>query len=146
MDCAFLSCLLHGLLSCCLATTLFLQRLEYLTTQICFLQGLFNWLAAVAMELLLPRESETKSARRMNKCLAGWLVSFIVWMLAFYNNHLSFYSDYATMLRRFASLFIKDFILTKPFRPLSLLYGPSFVVSSILTWRAFTSPPDQDDD
>jgi hypothetical protein len=123
-----------------------LQRLEFLTTQICFLQGLFNWLGAVAIELLLPKPSETTSAKRMNKCLAAWLLTFILYMLAFYNNHLSFYSDYTTMLRRFVVLFVKDFILANPFRPLSLLYGPSFAISSFLTWRAFTSRPDEDED
>jgi hypothetical protein len=122
------------------------HELEYLTTQICFLQGLFNWLGAVALEMIIPRPSETKSARRMNKCLAGWLVSFMIWMLAFYNNHLSFYSDYMTMLRRFAVLFVRDYFFGKPWRPLSFLYGPAFTVSSILTWRAFTSPAEEDGD
>lgn len=122
------------------------HELEYITTQICFLQGLFNWLGAVAIEMIIPKPSETKSAKRMNKCLAGWLFSFIIWMLAFYNNHLSFYSDYMTMLRRFAILFVKDYFLARPFRPLSFLYGPAFAASSFLTWRAFTSPPEEDDD
>jgi len=122
------------------------RRLEYLTTQICFLQGLFNWLGAVAIELILPKPSETTSAKRMNKCLAGWLVSFMLWMLAFYNNHLSFYSDYTAMLKRFMILFVKDFVLNKPFRPLALLYCPPFIASTVLTWKAFTSHPDEDDD
>jgi hypothetical protein len=100
----------------------------------------------VAIELLLPKSSETTSAKRMNKCMAGWLVSFIVWMLAFYNNHLSFYSDYATMLRRFVVLFVKEYIVTQPFRPMSLIYGPSFAISSYLTWKAFTSSPDDDEE
>jgi hypothetical protein len=122
------------------------HELEYLTTQICFLQGLFNWLGAVAIEMIIPRPSETKSARRMNKCLAGWLFSFIIWMLAFYNNHLSFYSDYMSMLQRFVILFLRDYFPAKPFRPLSLFYGPAFAISSFLTWRAFASPPEEDDD
>ena len=122
------------------------HELEYLTTQICFLQGLFNWLGAVAIEMILPRPTETRSARRMNKCLAGWLMSFMIWMLAFYNNHLSFYSDYMSMLQRFVTLFVKDYFMGKPWRPLSLLYGPAFAASSILTWRAFSSPPEDDED
>lgn len=73
-------------------------------------------------------------------------MGFILWMLAFYNNHLSFYSDYTAMLKRFVVLFVKDFILAKPFRPMSLLYGPSFAFASALTWRAFTSPPEEDED
>jgi hypothetical protein len=122
------------------------HELEYLTTQICFLQGLFNWLGAVAIEMILPRPTETRTARRMNKCLAGWLVSFMIWMLAFYNNHLSFYSDYLSMLRRFVALFLQDYFLGRPWRPLSLLYGPAFAASSILTWKAFSSPPEDDED
>eukprot|EP00542_Grammatophora_oceanica_P015819 CAMPEP_0194031778 /NCGR_PEP_ID=MMETSP0009_2-20130614/4866_1 /TAXON_ID=210454 /ORGANISM="Grammatophora oceanica, Strain CCMP 410" /LENGTH=227 /DNA_ID=CAMNT_0038672011 /DNA_START=270 /DNA_END=953 /DNA_ORIENTATION=- len=121
------------------------HEFEYLTTQICFLQGLINWLGAVAVELLLPRQSETKSAKRMNRCLAGWLVTFLLWMLAFYNNHLSFYSDYTTMLRRFFVLFVSRYVVARPFRPMSLLYGPSIIWSSILTWRAFKTPPDEDE-
>eukprot|EP00539_Tryblionella_compressa_P007660 CAMPEP_0178764538 /NCGR_PEP_ID=MMETSP0744-20121128/17879_1 /TAXON_ID=913974 /ORGANISM="Nitzschia punctata, Strain CCMP561" /LENGTH=58 /DNA_ID=CAMNT_0020419789 /DNA_START=92 /DNA_END=268 /DNA_ORIENTATION=+ len=50
------------------------------------------------------------------------------------------------MLKRFFILFWKRFIVTEPFRPMSLLYGPSFVISSLLTWRAFTTPPEDDDD
>lgn len=120
------------------------SRFEYLTTQICFLQGLFHWLAAVAVELVLPKDTETMSARRMNKCLSGWLVSLMLWMLAFYNNHLSFYSSYMTMIRRFVCLFVRRYLFCE-FRPMGLLYGPSFVISSVLTWRAFNSPPEDDD-
>lgn len=82
----------------------------------------------------------------MNKCLAGWLGSLTLWMLAFYNNHLSFYSDYFSMLRRFAALFVKRYVFVSPFRPMSLLYGPAFLYSGYLTWKAFRSPPELDDD
>jgi hypothetical protein len=120
-------------------------RFEFLTTQICFLQGLFNWLGAVAIELVLPREGETKSAQRMNRCLAGWLVSMCFWMLAFYNNHLSFYSDYSSMIKRFVVLFVKDYFWQWPIRPLSLIYGPAMMIAGRLTWIAFRSPPEQDE-
>lgn len=121
-------------------------RLEYLGTQICFLQGLMHWLAAVAIELVLPKEKETKSAKVMNKCLAAWLSSMVVWMLAFYNHHLSFYSDYFSMLRRFFWLFAQRYFLEKPIRPLSLLYVPSFLYSAWLTIQAFRSPPELDEE
>ena len=121
-------------------------RFEMLTTQICFLQGLFNWLAAVAVELVLPKDKETKSARRMNKCLAGWLTSMMIWMLAFYNHHLSFYRDYFSMLVRFSRLFVKIYILERPIRPMCLLYFPSLLYSGWLTYRAFRSPPDDDEE
>eukprot|EP00934_Nitzschia_sp_Nitz4_P007320 Nitzschia sp. Nitz4//scaffold79_size90958//87558//90409//NITZ4_005042-RA/size90958-augustus-gene-0.180-mRNA-1//-1//CDS//3329558300//7310//frame0 len=99
------------------------HEFEYLTTQICFLQGLFHWLAAVAMELMLPKEKESIAAQRMNHCLAAWLGSLLLWMLAFYNNHLSFYSDYAAMLSRFAALFTARYLKVRPLRPMSLLYA-----------------------
>jgi len=121
-------------------------RLEYLTTQICFLQGLIHWLGAVAVELLLPKSAETKSAQNMNRCLAGWLATMVIWMVAFYNHHLSFYSDYFTMLRRFTFLMVQRYVFETPIRPLSLLYIPSFLFSVRSTWKAFRSPAEQDDD
>jgi hypothetical protein len=127
-----------------LALLLHHHEFEYLTIQIAFLQGLFNWLLAVATEIIIPKENETKSARRMNKCMASWLVTLIFWITAFYNNHLAFYSDYSSMLRRYATLFAKRYIFEWPPRPMSLLYGPSFVVSVVLALRAFQSPPEED--
>lgn len=115
-----------------------------MTTQICFLQGLINWLMASAVELFLPEEGEAKSSIVMNKCLSAWLGSLIVWILAFYNHRLSFYSDYWSMLRRWGSLFLKQYVFERPIRPLSLIYIPSFFYSLRLTWQAFNSPPDDD--
>jgi hypothetical protein len=122
------------------------HEFEYLTIQIAFLQGLFNWLLAVALETLIPKENETRSARRMNKCMASWLVTLIFWITAFYNNHLSFYSDYTSMLRRYVVLFAKRYFLVWPMRPMSFLYIPSFFLSVGLAWRAFQSPPEEDHD
>lgn len=69
------------------------HEFEYLSIQIGFLQGLLNWLASVALELLVPKNSETLSARRMNRFMASCLATLIFWILAFFNHHLSFYSD-----------------------------------------------------
>jgi len=115
-------------------------RFEYLFTQISFLQGLIHWLGAVIVELLLPKPTETMSARRMNKCLASWLVTLVLIIISFYNNHINFYSDYATMLRRFFVLLLKR----QRFKPMGLLYIPSFIFSQVLTWQAFVSPPKED--
>ena len=122
----------------------FLVRLEYLTTQICFLQGLFHWLAAVAIELQLPKRGETTSAKRMNRCLTAWLLTLILWMLAFYNHHLSFYADYFSMIQRWLRLFIQKYVFHAPIRPLSLLYIPATLYSINLTWKAFRSRPELD--
>jgi hypothetical protein len=120
------------------------HEFEYLTIRIGFLQGLLNWLAAVAMEVMVPKEGENVSARRMNAFMASCLVSLILWILAFYNHHLSYYGDYGGMLRRYGALFAQKFFGDWPPRPMTWLYGPSFVTSIFLGWRAFTSPPDLD--
>jgi len=119
------------------------HEFEYLTVQISFLQGVLNWLIAVTMDFLIPKENESKDARKMNQCLGSILVSLTLWIIAFYNNHLNFYSDYSTMLRRYFVLFIKRYVWCWPIRPMSLLYIPSFIVSLVLTWRAFTSSPEK---
>lgn len=62
------------------------HEFEYLTIQIGFLQGLFNWLVAVALEQIIPKENETKSAQRMNKCMAACIVTLCIWIQAFYNH------------------------------------------------------------
>jgi hypothetical protein len=110
------------------------------------LQGLLNWLGAVTVELILPKPKETTSATRLNKALASWLISFTLWMLAFYNSHVNFYSDYACMMKRFFVLFVRRYITHRPIRPMAFLYVPSFLISSVLTWRAFATPPEADDD
>eukprot|EP00546_Thalassionema_frauenfeldii_P019911 CAMPEP_0178897074 /NCGR_PEP_ID=MMETSP0786-20121207/1539_1 /TAXON_ID=186022 /ORGANISM="Thalassionema frauenfeldii, Strain CCMP 1798" /LENGTH=154 /DNA_ID=CAMNT_0020567573 /DNA_START=457 /DNA_END=921 /DNA_ORIENTATION=- len=120
------------------------HEFEYLTIQITFLQGLYNWLVAVAMELLIPREEEKKSARRMNQALASCTMSVVFWITAFYNNHLNFYSDYASMLKRYVVLLFKYYFSPiKTFRPMSLLYIPSFLMTGALIWRAFQTPSDE---
>jgi len=117
------------------------HEFEYLVTQISFLQGLIHWLGAVACDLILPIPTETKSAKLMNKCLASWLVTMVFFIMSFYNDHINFYSDYVSMVRRLISLLL---VRKARFRPTKLLSMPSLLVSIILTWRAFTSPPEED--
>lgn len=119
-------------------------RFEFLTTQVCFLQGLLNWLGAVAIDLALPKESETKTAKRVNFSLASWLGTLIVFMLAFFNHHNSFYSDYGSMVKRLFVLGFKHYL--GEFRPLSVLYVPAIIGSTILTWKSFTSRSEEDED
>jgi len=125
------------------------HEFEFLTIQIGFLQGLLHWLYSVALDLFIPKENEDKSARRMNIFLASCLTSLCVWILAFYNHHLNFYSDYAHMLRRYCILFFQRYIWSgknHQFRPLSLIYIPAFIRTIYLGWRAFTTPPNVDDE
>lgn len=117
---------------------------EFLTIQLGFLQGLIHWLCAVGLEVIIPRKGETVSARRMNNFMASLLVSLVFWIMAFYNHHLSFYSDYLSMVRRYVVLFFGRYFCQ--FRPMSLLYVPSTIVSVVMGWRAFNTPADLDDD
>jgi len=122
------------------------MEFEYLTISIGFLQGLLHWLVSVALELLIPKDNETLSARRMNRFMASCLTSLCFWILAFYNNHISWYSSYLTMLTRYASLFVKRYFFPSTFRPMSLLYIPSALFSAYLGWKAFNTEPELDDD
>ena len=117
---------------------------EFLTIQLGFLQGLIHWLGAVALEVVIPRDNETVSARRMNNFMASLLVTLICWIMAFYNHHLSFYSDYLGMVRRYLVLFVGRYFCK--FRPMSLLYVPSTIFSTVMGWRAFNTPSELDDE
>uniref|UniRef100_A0A7S2UAZ9 Uncharacterized protein n=1 Tax=Attheya septentrionalis TaxID=420275 RepID=A0A7S2UAZ9_9STRA len=120
------------------------HEFEYLTIRIGFLQGLLNWLAAVALEIMIPKEKEPLCARRMNAFMTTCLFTIIFWIMAFYNHHLTFYGNYWHMLARYGLLFRRRFFCGQ-FRPMSLLYGPSSLLSIFLGWRAFNTPPDTDD-
>lgn len=122
------------------------HEFEYLTICVAFLQGLFHWLAAVALEVIVPKPNEGLSSKRMNACLASCLLTLSFWILAFYNHHLTFYGDYFGMVKRVLFLFCKSFLWNWPPRPMSLFYVPSFFVSLTLAWRAFNTPPELDDD
>jgi len=112
---------------------------EYLIVQISFLQGLIHWLFAVICELLLEKTGETAPDAWLNKCLASWLFSLVLFIMAFYNDHINFYSDYASMIRRFFVLLFKNY----RFRPMSLMYLPSLFYSFVLTWKAFSDDDEQ---
>lgn len=60
-------------------------ELNYLMIQIGFLQGLLNWLGSVVLDLFMPKDSESESAKRMNVFLASCLGSLCVWIIAFYS-------------------------------------------------------------
>jgi hypothetical protein len=111
---------------------------EYLTSRIAFLQGLFHWLASVALELMVPKEGEGVAARRMNRFTSSALLTILVAMLSFLNTHMTFYSNYAQMLRRYAVVCFRTFLW--PLRPLTALMLPMTVFSSYLGYRAFTTP------
>jgi hypothetical protein len=119
---------------------------EYLTARITFLQGLFNWLFATALEVSIPKEGEGASARRMNWFISAALINLILLMLAFYNTHMTFYHNYGHMLWVYGHEALKRFFGQWPPRPMSCLYAPAFIVTFVTGYRAFSSPPDEDYD
>jgi hypothetical protein len=122
------------------------HEFEYLTICVAFLQGLFHWLAAVALEIIVPKPNEGLSSKRMNACLASCLATLSFWILAFYNHHLDFYGDYGGMVKRVLILFFKRYVWNWPPRVMAFFYIPSFFMSIALAWRAFNTPPELDDE
>jgi len=117
-----------------------------LTARITFLQGLFNWLVATAMEMAIPKRGEGEAARRMNAFISSSLFSIILLMLSFYNAHMSFYDNYAHMLYVYCKVLFKRFIWTWPIRPMAWLYIPSVIWSVRSGVLAFSTPRDLDND
>lgn len=89
---------------------------EYVTARITFLQGILNWLGAIALGHILP-SGESIDSRVMNQFIGLTLLLLMVVMLAFYNNHMNFYSNYAAMLSRWISVCWTKFVWTWPPRP-----------------------------
>lgn len=64
--------------------------------------------------------------------------------LSFYNAHMSFYANYFEMWVSYLQVLFNRYILQALGRPLSLFYIPCSILSVILGWRAFHSPPVMD--
>ena len=118
------------------------HEFEYLTSRVTFLQGLLNWLAAVALEVAIPKKGEGVAARKLNRFIASSLVSIILMIISFYNGHMTFYENYSEMLLRYAVVTLKRFFWRWPVRPMSFLSLPALIYTTILGWKAFTSPPE----
>lgn len=110
---------------------------EYLTSRITFLQGLLNWLAAIALGHFVPQQDQNRDARNMNKFIGGALMTSIVVMLSFYNKHMSFYKNYGHMVVRFFHCTLERFIFTLPIRPLSFVYVPAAIGTLYYGFKAF---------
>jgi hypothetical protein len=115
---------------------------EFLTARICFLQGLFNWLASVAFEILIPKSGESKSVRYMNRFISSSLVTIIIGMLSFLNSHLYFYVNYGNMLRRYAVVCFQKYFC--PPTVMSFVLIPAVLITIIFGIQAFMSPPMDD--
>jgi hypothetical protein len=118
------------------------HEFEYLTARITFLQGLFHWLAATALDTSIPKHGEGESARRMNDFISSSLLTMSLVMLSFYNAHMTFYKNYAHMLLTYLRVLWKRFFATP--RPMMVLYFPSLAWTLRSGFRAFLSPSDMD--
>ncbi|KAL7572260.1 hypothetical protein ACA910_011788 [Epithemia clementina (nom. ined.)] len=126
-------------------------ELEYLTARITFLQGLLNWVAAIALGHIVPQRNdsrsgnnskENKDARYMDQFIGSSLLTILVVMVALYNSHMTFYNNYGHMLLRWITLLVQRFILRSNhhflycFRPMAFIYIPSAVVTTYYGLKA----------
>jgi len=119
---------------------------EYLCARITFLQGLLNWLVAIALEISIPKPGEGESSKRMNSFICSSLVTVIFLMLSFYNAHMTYFDNYLGMLSAFGKLIFQRYIQQWPPRPMAILYIPSLLYTIRAGFRAFTSDPELDED
>ena len=115
---------------------------EYLTSRICFLQGLFHWLASVALEQLIPKEGEGLAARRMNQFIFSALMTTLIFMLSFLNRHIKFYDNYFFMWKQFLLLTVETFFW--PLKPLTILLVPMMLSTTYFAYRALRSPSEEE--
>lgn len=118
-------------------------ELEYLACRVCFLQGLVNWLGAIALQHAIPKAGETTSTRRINNFVSSSLCTLIILMAAIYNDHTE-YQNYLQMLRRLAFLVAARFYAHWPPRIMPALTVPALLLTTYLGFRALTSPQDDD--
>lgn len=137
---------------------------EYLSARIAFLQGLLNWIMAIAITHILPN-GESREMRPINKFIGSSLIlsmsrhvindvmmdtpshplslsllqTAVTLMLAFYNSHLSFYGNYFLMLSRWVHVVLKRFVLVWPPRPSILLTVPCLVKTAMFGYEAFVT-------
>ena len=109
---------------------------EYLTARIAFLQGLVNWITAIALAHIIPN-SQTGLTRKMNKFIGTFLLTTVLLMLAFYNNHMTFYDNYWGMLTHWFQVTLKRFVFHNPPRPLMYLITPAMLACLYFAIQTF---------
>jgi len=120
------------------------HEFEYLTCRIAFIQGLMQWLGAVALKYAIPQPDEGQAMIKMNRFVAMLLASTMVLMMSFYNTHMNFYGNYACMFARWARLGWR-ILVGAPVEPLIFLFClPCMAWTGYLGYQAFTAEPDED--
>ena len=99
---------------------------EYLTVRISFLQGLLNWLGAVAMEFTIPSATEGRVAPKMDQFVAISLFTLILILISFFNKHLMLYDNYFKMMIRWLYVSTDKFFTVGP---MAFLYIPGIFLS-----------------
>jgi hypothetical protein len=116
---------------------------EYLICRITFLQGLLNWMAAIALGHAIPSDGETEGTRRLNQFVSWSIGAVIILMLSFYNTHMTFYNNYFHMIERFAEVVAVRFLLRWPPRPLMMVFFAFFSMSLSKGYLAFRDLGDE---
>ena len=120
---------------------------EYLTARIAYLQGLLNWLAAIAMSHIIPRRKDDNNnddnermkeeTKHMNRFISNALFCIIALLLAFYNKHMTFYNNYIGMLYQWIYVTNHRFFLCWPPRPMAIVYIPAILSTLFWGFKAF---------
>jgi hypothetical protein len=110
---------------------------EFLMGSVAFLQGLFHWLAAIALGHGIALDGETSGTRRLNIFIASSIVTCLILLLSFFNSHMTFYNNYFHMVQRLLSVMLSRFFHQWPPRPLVFILYPSLLVSLYTGYLAF---------
>lgn len=108
---------------------------EYLTARISFLQGLLNWLAAIALEHIIPQGNETEARRKLDLLIFYSLSSVIIMMISFYNVHQTFYDNYFGMICQYAHIIMKRYVFHWPPRIMNVVAMPFFLLSAVYGYQ-----------
>jgi hypothetical protein len=115
---------------------------EYLTARLSFLQGLLNWLAAVAVEFTIPSATEGRVAPKMDQFVAVSLSTLILILISFYNKHLTYYDNYFKMMTRWLYVSVHKFLTVGP---MAFLYIPGIILSLYYGVLAFQDEADPEE-
>lgn len=118
---------------------------EYLTSRISFLQGLLNWLFAIAVEHAIPQgPHESEARRRMDLLIASSLTTLMIAMVSFYNGHMEFYANYGGMLCRYFKVMMLRFIWQWPPRIMTAIALLPFAASIYYFFEVFFELKEED--
>ena len=112
---------------------------EYVACRLFFLQGLLNWLGAIALALMRDDKDPQSivATKRFKSAIGASIFGIMIMILAFFNHHLYFYKNYVEMTKRFFVLAFDRYFCNWPPRPLPLIAVIPFAYSVRLFFSAF---------